>query len=423
MSISHERMSPRGTAWEGSYARAVSPTTELYDQPVVERVSTLELFFDLVFVFTVTQLSAVLTHELSWSALGHVLLMLGVIWWMYDGYAWLTNAVSTRGLAPRAVLLGGMAGYLVLALAIPGAFRGSGLSFGLAYAVVVVVHATLYMRMASDRSAEAIRGIVPFNLASAALVVVGGAIGGTTQAVLWTIAVVLEWVTPRLAGRGDRQQEFEIAPAHFVERHGLVIIVAIGESVVAIGIGAAGLPVNAELVLVAILGLLLAAGLWWAYFGADDDEQAERALTVAPAHERPWIALHGFGMAHFFLLLGIVLVAVGLKKATGHAYDPLTYAQALTLGGGVALFLAADVAFRRVLRLSRAPHRAIAALAALATVPLGAEVAAVAQIGLLAAVLAVALAGEPSPAAALGVPDGYADGGHDEAAERHLQQR
>jgi low temperature requirement protein LtrA len=371
-------------------------SSEVYAVPTVERVTTLELFFDLVFVFTITQLTTVLTHELSWSSLGQVMLMLGVIWWMYDGYAWLTNAVSTRGAASRAALLGGMAGYLLLALAIPSAFGGSGLSFGLAYAVVVVVHATLYVRLAPDRSSAAIRGIVPFNFASATLVVVGGALGGTPQAVLWTAAVALEWITPRLAGRGESQQEFEIAPAHFVERHGLVVIVAIGESVVAIGIGAAGLAVNAELVLVAILGLLLAAGLWWAYFGADDDEQAERALVAAPAHQRPWIALHGFGMAHYFLLLGIVLVAVGLKKATGHAYDALTYAQALTLGGGVAVFLVADVAFRRVLRLGRSPHRAVAALAALATVPLGAEVAAIAQIGLLAVVLGAALGGEGS---------------------------
>jgi low temperature requirement protein LtrA len=372
------------------------PTAELYEQPTVERVSTLELFFDLVFVFTVTQFTAVLTHELSWEALGQVMLMLGLIWWMYAGYAWLTNAVSTRGVARRVVLLGGMAGYLIVALAIPAAFNGSGLSFGLAYAVVVVVHATLYVRLASDRSAAAIRGIVPFNLSSAGLVLLGGALGGTPQAVLWTVAVVLEWITPRLAGGGESQQAFEIAPAHFVERHGLVIIVAIGESVVAIGIGAAELAVDAELVLVAILGLLLAAGLWWAYFGADDDAQAEAALTRAHANERPWMALHGFGMAHFFLLLGIVLVAVGLKKATGHAYDELTYEQALALGGGVAVFLTADVAFRRVLRLGRAPHRAGAAIVALAAVPLGAEVAAVAQIGVLGAVLAIALAGEPT---------------------------
>jgi low temperature requirement protein LtrA len=382
--------------WPLATLAAVSPTAELYEQPAVERVSTLELFFDLVFVFTVTQLTAVLTHELSWSSLGQVMLMLGLIWWMYAGYAWLTNAVSTRGVARRVVLLGGMAGYLVLALSIPEAFSGSGLSFGLAYAVVVAIHSTLYVRLASDRSAEAIRGIVPFNLTSAGLVILGGALGGTAQAVLWTVAVVLEWITPRLAGRGESQQEFEIAPAHFVERHGLVIIVAIGESVVAIGIGASGLPVDAELILVAILGLLLAAGLWWAYFGTDDDAQAEAALTRAPAHERPWMALYGFGVAHYFLLLGIVLVAVGLKKGTGHAYDELTAGQALALGGGVALFLAADVAFRRVLRLGRSVHRAAAAVAALATVPLGSEVAAAAQLGVLALLLAVALAGEGS---------------------------
>jgi low temperature requirement protein LtrA len=374
----------------------VSSTAELSEQPAVERVSTLELFFDLVFVFTATQLTAVLTDDLSWSSLAEIMLMLGLIWWMYAGYAWLTNAVSTRGVARRAALLGGMAGYLVIALAIPDAFSGSGLTFGLAYAVVVAVHATLYVRLAPDRSAAAIRGIVPFNLTSAGLVLLGGALGGAAQTVLWTAAVLLEWMTPRLAGRGASQQEFEIAPAHFVERHGLVVIVAIGESVVAIGIGAAGLAVDAELVLVAILGLLLSAGLWWAYFGADDDAQAEEALQRAPAPVRPWMALYGFGVAHYFLLLGIILVAVGLKKGTGHAYDELKAAEALALGGGAALFLAADVAFRRVLRLGRSPHRAAAALAALATVPLGSEVAAAAQLAALALVLAVTLAGEGS---------------------------
>jgi low temperature requirement protein LtrA len=374
----------------------VSSTAELSEQPAVERVSTLELFFDLVFVFTATQLTAVLTDDLSWSSFAEIMLMLGLIWWMYAGYAWLTNAVSTRGVARRAALLGGMAGYLVIALAIPDAFSGSGLTFGLAYAVVVAVHATLYVRLAPDRSAAAIRGIVPFNLTSAGLVLVGGALGGAAQTALWAAAVLLEWMTPRLAGRGASQQEFEIAPAHFVERHGLVVIVAIGESIVAIGIGAAGLAVDAELILVAILGLLLSAGLWWAYFGADDDAQAEEALQRAPAPVRPWMALYGFGVAHYFLLLGIILVAVGLKKGTGHAYDELKAAEALALGGGAALFLAADVAFRRVLRLGRSPHRAAAALAALATVPLGSEVAAAAQLAALALVLAVTLAGEGS---------------------------
>ena len=359
----------------------------------VQRVSTLELFFDLVFVFTVTQLTAVLSHDLSWTALGQVMVMLALIWWMYAGYAWLTNSISTRGLRQRAILLGGMAGYLVLALAVPGAFHGSGLAFGVGYFIVTAVHASLFIWTASAQSSRAFLGIAPYNLFNATLVIVGGAVGGTAQAVLWTVAAVLEWSTPWLGNR-ESQSSFEIAPGHFVERHGLVVIIAIGESVVAAGIGAAGLPVDAELMLAVVLGLLLSAGLWWAYFGADDDEQAERALADAPAGRQPWIALEGFGVAHYFLLLGVVLASAGIKKAIGHAYDPLETAQALVLGGGVALFLAADVAFRRVLGLGRSVHRTVAALLALATIPLGSEVAAVAQLAALVALLGVALAGE-----------------------------
>jgi low temperature requirement protein LtrA len=371
----------------------VAAAVELTAQSPVQRVSTLELFFDLVFVFTVTQLTAVLTHDLSLKSFGQVVVMLALIWWMYGGYAWLTNSISTRELRQRAILLGGMAGYLVLALAIPGAFHGSGLAFGVGYLIVVSVHSSLFIWTASAQSSRAFLGIAPYNLFNAVLVVVGGALGGTAQAVLWTVAAVLEWSTPWIANR-EAQSGFEIAPAHFVERHGLVVIVAVGESVVAVGIGAAGLAVDAELILVAVLGLLLSAGLWWAYFGADDDAQAEEALSGAPAARRPWIALEGFGIAHYGLLLGVVVVSVGIKKAIGHAYDPLTTAQALALGGGVALFLAADVWFRHVLGLGRAAHRAIAALLALATIPLGTEIAAVAQLAALAGLLAVALARE-----------------------------
>jgi low temperature requirement protein LtrA len=360
------------------------------DDAPSERVTTLELFFDLVFVFTVTQLTAVLSDDQSWAALAQVVLMLGLIWWMYAGYAWLTNSVSTRGAARRTFLLGGMAGYLVLALAIPDAFTSTGLAFGLGYAVVVGVHATMFIRMAGAPVAQAFRAIAAANVLTTAMVVAGGAIGGDAQYALWAAAVLIEWVPSRLRGGSD----LRIAPAHFVERHGLVVIVAIGESVVAVGIGAAGLRLDGELVLVAVLGLLLSAGLWWAYFGADDDEQAERALAAAPPRERPAMALDAFGRAHLLILLGIVLVAVGLKKATGHGYHELTGAQAAALGGGAAVFLLGDVWFRSVLRLGRSRWRLIAALGALATIPLGSAVSAAVQLAALVALLAAALAAE-----------------------------
>jgi low temperature requirement protein LtrA len=359
--------------------------------PAKSRVTTLELFFDLVFVFTITQLSTVLAADLGWAAAGHVALMLAIVWYMYGGYAWLTNAVATDRRLHRALLLAGMCGYFVLALAVPRAFEATGLAFGLGYAVVVAVHLWLFAHGAPGSAAQAILRLAPSNVAGAALVLLGGALGGGAQVALWTAAAAVVWVTPRLRGL----EGFDVAAAHFVERHGLVIIIAIGESIIAIGVGAAGLAVNVELVLIAILGLLLSAALWWTYFGGDD-ARAEEALAAMPARRRAHAALDGFGYAHAVLLLGIVCAAVGLKKATGHAYDPLGTGQALVLAGGVALFLAGDAWFRRILAIGTGVPRAAGALVALATVPLGTATAAVVQVAALA--LVVALAAAPTPA-------------------------
>ena len=347
-----------------------------------ERVTTLELFFDLVFVFTITQLTAVLYHAPTLRSLLQVVLMLGVIWWMYGGYAWMTNAVSANTTNRRLLLLGGMAGYFVLALAIPDAFGSSGLAFGLAYLVVVGVHTTLFMRATSASVTSAILRLAPFNLVSALVVVAGGALGGTVQYVLWAAAGLFEWLTPVI--RGNRG--FDIAAAHFVERHGLVVIVAIGESVVAIGIGASHLAVDARLVVVATLGLALSACLWWLYFGGDD-EQAERALAALAPVPRARAALNGFGYWHLVLLLGIVTVAAAERRGFTDPFESISWSVALMLAGGVALFLAADAFFRRELRIGSGTIRGAAALLALATVPVGALLFTTAQIGVLVALL------------------------------------
>jgi low temperature requirement protein LtrA len=276
-----------------------------------------------------------------------------------------------------------MCGYFILALAIPHAFDDSGPAFGLAYLFVVVVHAWLFGHSAGEGGARGILLLARSNVPGALLVLLGGLIGGHAQVVLWTAAVLLLWIVPRVVGI----ESFDVAPAHFVERHGLVIIVAIGESVVAIGIGASELAIDVELALVAALGLLLSAGLWWTYFGGDD-VRAEEALVALPRRRRPLAALDAFGYAHYLMLLGIVCLAVGLKKATGHAYEPLAGGEALVLAGGVAMFLAADVWFRRILRIGAAPARLAGAVLALATIPLGSEIAAIAQVAALAAVVA-----------------------------------
>src|SRR5262249_50448687 len=149
------------------------------------RVSTLELFFDLVFVFTITQLTNVLVGGSGLSAVVQVVVMLAVIWWMYDGYAWLTNAIATDLLRFRLLLLGGMGAFFVVALAIPTAYSANGLAFGLGYLVVVLLHAGMYARGTSVSEVAAILRIVPFNLTAAALVLAGGIVGGRSQDVLW----------------------------------------------------------------------------------------------------------------------------------------------------------------------------------------------------------------------------------------------
>ena len=165
-----------------------------------ERVSTLELFFDLVFVFTITQLTAVLSDDPTPRGLLRVVLMLGVIFWMYGGYAWMTNAVATDRVARRLLLLGGMAGFLVLALAIPRAFTEGDVAFGVAYLVIVGIHTGLYSRTGVPNTVQALLRLAPFNLTSALLVLAAVMVDGTAAYLLWGAAFVLEWFTPRLAG-------------------------------------------------------------------------------------------------------------------------------------------------------------------------------------------------------------------------------
>jgi low temperature requirement protein LtrA len=350
------------------------------------RVSTLELFFDLVFVFTITQLTTVLANTPTWRGLLQVFLMLGVIFWMYGGYAWLTNAVAPDRLSRQLVLLGGMGAYLVLALAIPHAFGHAGLAFGLAYVAIVGIHTTMFARETPVDVSRAILRLAPFNILTALLVLAGGIAGGTAQYVLWAVAFASEWLTGWLVDDSG----FEIAPAHFVERHGLVIIVALGESIVAVGIGASELSIDLKLVGVAVLGLALVSCLWWAYFGGDE-AAAERALTSAPRERRPGLAFNAFGYAYLALLLGIVATAAGLEKAIGHPFDELDFARSLQLAGGVAVFLAGIIAFRLILGLGSVAWRVAAALAALATIPLGTAGSATLQIAALVAIMVVAL--------------------------------
>ena len=352
------------------------------------RVSTLELFFDLVFVFTITQLTGVLVDGASAASALQVAVMLAVIWWMYDGYAWLTNAIATDLVRFRLLLLGGMGGFLVIALTIPYAYEGEGLDFALAYLVVVALHAGMYAKGTSVTEVAAILRIVPYNLTAAVLVLLGGILGGRTQDVLWLLAALLLWVTPWFANT----EGFVIEARHFVERHGLVIIVALGESIVVIGAGAVGDPIDLDLVVVALLALALSSSLWWLYFR--DEDGIEHAMVDATPARRARLALVGFGYWHYGLVLAVVAIAAGLKKAIGDPYDPLVGWIGVELAVGVALFVACTAGFAATLGLGVRRVRFVAAALALATIPIGTEVAAAAQLAVLTALVTVTLVAE-----------------------------
>jgi low temperature requirement protein LtrA len=359
-----------------------------------ERVSTLELFFDLVFVFTITQLTSALSRDLTPGGALRVLLVFGVLWWMYGGYAWLTNARTPARLPERLLVLLGMAGFLVIGLAIPHAFdrRGEAVALGLGYLLVVAVHGLLYLRVNRN-----ILRVVPFNAASALLVIAAGVFGvsgGRLEAAgyaLWIAALAVQAVSPLIVHPHGR---FSIQPAHFTERHGALIIVAFGESVADVGIGAAEHPVTPALITQAVLGLALAAALWWAYFGVGDDDRAEEELTRAKPAARPALALNAYFYSYIPLLLGIVTLAAGVKRTIGHAGAALPYPACLALAGGVALYLAGDAAFRHALRIGTQRYRLAAAGAALAASAVGVTWSGIAEIALLAVIVAGALVAE-----------------------------
>jgi low temperature requirement protein LtrA len=356
------------------------------------RVSTVELFFDLVFVFTITQLTALLASAPTGESLGQIVLMLVVIWWMYAAFAWLTNAVPPDRASRRLPLLAGMACFFIISLVIPTAFSGDGVVFACAYLAVVLIHAALYTQSATW-SAASVWQFARMNLLGALLILAGTIVGGGWEYVLWALAIPLMAVTPLLI----TSEPGWIRPSHFVERHGLVVIVALGESVVAVGIGASGLEVSGELLAVAVLGLALAGELFWTYFGGDETE-AERALAGTEPTRRAFLNVNGaYYWAHILVLLGIVASAAALERAIGHAFDSLDFARALSLGGGTALFISGTLLFRYFLGLAFRPWRVLAVAMALGTIPLGTATSALVQLIVIVGALGLCLAAEGEP--------------------------
>jgi low temperature requirement protein LtrA len=369
----------------------MSTVSEPGDLPL--RVSTLELFFDLVFVFAITQLTGILAHDESIADGFRVLLVFGVLWWMYGGYVWLSNARTPARPPERLLMLAGMAGFLVMGLAIPDAFGRDGVALGVGYLIVVLIHAGLYQRINRN-----IARVAPFNLAAALLVIVAGIVEGPAAYGLWAAALAVQVLSPFVLPVRGR---FGIQPSHFTERHGALVIIVLGESVVDIGIGAEGHAVTVSLAFSAVLGLALTAALWWAYFGAEDDEKAERAMLAADPAARPALALAAYFYAYIPMLLGIVALASGVKEAIVNTGNTLPAGPCLAMGCGVALFLAGSAAFRRALRIGAERYRLTAAVVSLAASWVGVTLSVAAEMALLTVIVAAALMAERRAAVVL----------------------
>ncbi len=348
------------------------------------RVTPRELFFDLVFVFAFTQVATLLADDPTFAGIGRGVLVLAALWWAWAAYAWLTNIVDPEESVVGAALLVALIAMFIAGLVVPGVFGDEGVLFGAAFLVVCVMHAALYA-LAGRGNPEllgAVLRLAPWTLLGATMILVAGFADGA-RTWLWIAALVCTYFGAVLSGSTG----WQVHPSHFAERHGLVLIIALGEAFIAIGIGAAGIGIGLGEVVAAILGLLVATSFWLAYFDFFAI-RGERLLVDAQGPERVALARDAYTYMHFPMIVGIVLFAFAMKNIVGDVGDELDSVAAFALCGGSALYLLTYSAIRirieRRWRVSRG--RFVAALLLLLLLPLATMVPAIAALALVTAV-------------------------------------
>jgi low temperature requirement protein LtrA len=356
-----------------------------------ERVTPLELFFDLVFVLALTQCTTLMIENPTWEGLAQGVVVLALLWWTWTGYAWLTSVVDPEEGAVRLVLLASMAALLIAALTVPEAFGERALEFALAYGVVRAAHIALFVLASRDDPMlrRSVAGLATSTGAGVGLLLGGALLGGAWQAVLWALALVVDMGAPYFF----RTEGWQLAPGHFAERHGLVIIVALGESIVALGVGA-DLGLTLGVAATAVLGIVLVFELWWIYFDVVAIANVRRLVRAPAGREQNELARDVYSYFHFPLVAGIVLGALGLHEVLEHAYDPLKAVPAFALLGGVAIYLLGHVAVRLRGAHTLNRQRLALALVLFALLPAAVEVPALATLAGVATLLCAMIAYE-----------------------------
>jgi len=368
----------------------VSEATAEVERVGEHAVTPLELFFDLVFVFAITQVTTLLTHDPTWHGVVRGSFVLAAVWWAWTGYAWLTSTLDVDEGIVRLVMLTAMAAMLGVALAVPGAFSDDAVLFGFSYFVVRLLHLVLYANAGRDdpELLGALLRIAPTELIGAVLIVIAAFLSGEARIAAWSAALAIDYVGPAVVDmRGWR-----IAPEHFAERHGLIVLIALGESIVAIGVGA-GFALTTGVIAGAALGVVVISALWWLYFDVAAIF-ARRRLVEAVGVAQTRLARDAYSYLHLPMVAGVVFFAFGLKTTLHHVGDTLETVPAVLLCGGVSLYLFGQVGFlfRSTGRIFR--RRTIGAIVLLALMPAAHAVPALAALALVSAVCTVVVAYE-----------------------------
>ncbi len=313
------------------------------------RTTPVELLWDLVFVFAITQVTTLLWRDLTWGGFGRAMLVLALVWWAWSAYVWAANAQAAASPTLRACLLISAISIFISGLSVPHAFGSEGTLFAVTYAVVRLLHLALYADASrkGDAAWSAIAGFALTVAIGMALLIAGSLVSGTARIVLWVLAAAIDYAGPAWLTRERLRGLQRVAVAHFAERYSLFVIICLGESIVAIGVGALGAsaerPLSGGEVAAVALGLLITVAMWWTYFEGFAEAAAERLRR----HRDPVLAAaDAYSYLHLVIIAGIITFAVGVKVLTrGSVTAPLPGPARLALCGGVALYLVGIAAF------------------------------------------------------------------------------
>ncbi|HYI66389.1 MAG TPA: low temperature requirement protein A [Candidatus Limnocylindrales bacterium] len=348
------------------------------------RVSPVELYFDLVMVFAFTQITGLLADDPTWMGLIRGFLVFATLWGAWEVYSWFTSAIPVERGAMRVAMLAATGTLVVVALAVPDALEDDALLFGVAYFAVRLLHLVLLAIAARgdpDRRGAVAR-FAPTAILASSLYVIAAFVAPDMRMVLWAVALAISYVGPVLIGVGA--SGWQVGVEHFAERQGLIVLIALGESILAIGAGA-GRDLDPPVILGVALSMVIAATFWWLYFGTSADLGLRR-LAREMGIDRVRYARNAYGFLHLPVVAAIVLYAFGVESALHHVDQPMELVPAATLGGGVSLYLIATVVFIRLAARRLAWMLLIGSIATVVVVPLAGTIPALATLAFVAAV-------------------------------------